>query len=574
VREAGTGQVGGVARDQVDAVVIGAGPNGLVAANLLADAGWDVLVLEAQPTPGGAVRSAEVTAPGFVSDLYSSFYPLGLASPIVARLDLAAHGLRWRHAPAALAHPLLDGRAAVLSRDLATTAASVETFGAGDGAAWERMAADWRRLSPALLAALFTPFPPFVPGARLLGRLGPAGALRFARFALLPVRRFGEEEFAAEGATLLLAGNALHTDLSPEAPGSAIFGWLLAMLGQDVGFPVPEGGSGRLTDALVSRLRSAGGRLECDSPVTEVVVRDGRAVGVGVGGGTVGVRRAVLADVSAPQLYLDLVGAEHLPGRLLDDLRRFQWDNATVKIDWALSAPIGWQQEGVAGAGTVHIADGLDDLSTYSHQLALGRTPAEPFVILGQTTTADPTRSPAGTESAWGYTHVPLRPRADAAGELRGDWADADDRARFVERVERRIEAFAPGFRDLVLARHVQFPGDLEANDGNLVGGAVNGGTASVYQQLVFRPAPGLGRPETPVERLYLASSSAHPGGGVHGAPGANAAQAALRAATTGRLALAATRGLAGAMAKPRLSGRGGGVRSVPAGEASPRSAP
>jgi len=563
-----------VARDRVDAVVIGAGPNGLVAANLLADAGWDVLVLEAQPTPGGAVRSAEVTAPGFVSDLYSSFYPLGLASPIVARLDLAAHGLRWRHAPAALAHPLLDGRAAVLSRDLATTAASVEAFGAGDGAAWERMAADWRRLSPALLDALFTPFPPVVPAARLLGRLGPAGALRFARFALLPVRRFGEEEFAGEGAALLLAGNALHTDLSPEAPGSAIFGWLLAMLGQDVGFPVPEGGSGRLTDALVSRLRSAGGRLECDSPVTEVVVRDGRAVGVRVGGGTVGVRRAVLADVTAPQLYLDLVGTEHLPGRLLSDLRRFQWDNATIKIDWALSAPIGWQQEGVAGAGTVHIADGLDDLSTYSHQLALGRTPAEPFVILGQTTTADPTRSPAGTESAWGYTHVPLRPRADAAGELRGDWADADDRALFVERVERRIEAFAPGFRDLVLARHVQFPGDLQANDANLVGGAVNGGTANVYQQLVFRPTPGLGRPETPVERLYLASSSVHPGGGVHGAPGANAAQAALRTVTTGRLALAATRALVGPPAGRRLSGRGGGVRSVPAGGESPRSAP
>lgn len=567
---AGIGQGKGVARDQVDAVVIGAGPNGLVAANLLADAGWDVLVLEAQPTPGGAVRSAEVTAPGFVTDLYSSFYPLGLASPVVAGLGLAEHGLRWRHAPAALAHPLLDGRAAVLSRDLGSTAASVEAFGAGDGASWERMAADWRRLSPALLSALFTPFPPVVPGARLLGRLGPAGAVRFARFALLSVRRFGGEEFAGEGAPLLLAGNALHTDLAPEAPGSAIFGWLLAMLGQDVGFPLPEGGSGRLTDALVSRLRAAGSRLECDSRVTEVVVRDGRAVAVRVGGETIGARRAVLADVTAPQLYLDLVGAEHLPGRLLEDLRRFQWDNATVKVNWALSGSIPWQQEGVAGAGTVHVANGMDELSVFAHQLALGRTPADPFVILGQTTTADPTRSPAGTESAWGYTHVPLHPRADAAGELRGDWSEPDDRARFVERVERRIEAFAPGFRDLVLARHVQFPGDLEANDGNLVGGAVNGGSAALHQQLVFRPTPGLGRPETPVERLYLASSSAHPGGGVHGAPGANAARAALRAGTTGRLAFAATRALAGAPARRRLSGAG--ARSVPAGEGSPRS--
>jgi phytoene dehydrogenase-like protein len=529
-----------------DAVVIGAGPNGLVAANVLADAGWSVLVLEAEPTPGGAVRSAEVTAPGYVSDLYSSFYPLGIASPILDRLGLEEYGLTWRHAPSVLAHPLRDGRAAVLSRDLDATAASVETFGSGDGANWQRMAAEWDRLSPALLAALFTPFPPVVPAARLLRTLGPTGALRFARFALLSVRRHGTEEFSGEGAPLLLAGNALHTDLAPEAAGSAIFGWLLAMLGQDVGFPVPEGGAGRLTDALVTRLRARGGRLECGARVDGVVVRDGRAVAVRVGGDTVGAGRAVVADVTAPQLYLDLVGAAQLPARLVEDLRRFQWDTATVKVDWAVSGRIPWQQEGVTGAGTVHVADDLDKLTIYSHQLTLGQVPAEPFIILGQNSTADPTRSPAGTESAWGYTHVPLHPRADAGDGLRGDWSDPDDRARFVERMERRVEEFAPGFRDLIVGRHVQFPGDLERSDPNLVGGGVNGGSAGLHQQLIFRPTPGTGRPETPIERLYLASASAHPGGGVHGAPGANAARAALRAATTGRLALAATRALVG----------------------------
>ena len=560
-----------MARELVDAVVIGAGPNGLVAANLLADAGWSVLVLEAQPTPGGAVRSAEVAAPGYVSDLCSSFYPLGLASPIIEDLGLAGHGLRWRHAPAVLAHPLLDGRAAVLSRDPAATAASVEVFGPGDGASWERMAAGWRRLSPALVPALFTPFPPVVPGARLLRALGPAGALRFARFALLSVRRFGVEEFRGEGGPLLLAGNALHTDLAPESSGSAILGWLLAMLGQDVGFPVPEGGAGRLTDALVARLRARGGQLECDSRVSGVVVRDGRAVAVRVGGDTAGVRRAVLADVTAPQLYLDLVGPERLPPRLLDDLRRFEWDTATVKVDWALSGPIPWQQDGVAGAGTVHLGGDMDQLTVFAHQITLGRVPAEPFIVLGQTSTADPTRSPAGTESAWGYTHVPQHPRGDAAGELRADWADPDDRARFVDRVERRVEAFAPGFRELVVGRYVQFPGDFEASDSNLVGGSVNGGSAALHQQLVFRPTPGLGRPETPIERLYLASSSAHPGGGVHGAPGANAARAALRAGSTGRLALAATRVLVG---RPAGVGRVicGGRRRVPAGAGPPHS--
>jgi phytoene dehydrogenase-like protein len=541
-----TGQCRGMTRELADAVVIGAGPNGLVAANVLADAGWSVLVLEAQPEPGGAVRSAEVTAPGYVSDLYSSFYPLGLASPIVESLELGEYGLRWRHAPYVLAHPLLDGRAAVLSRDLQSTARSVDLFGSGDGASWQRMAAEWDRLSPALLSALFTPFPPVIPGARLLRTLGPAGALRFARFALLSVRRFGTEEFSGEGAPLLLAGNALHTDLAPEAAGSAVFGWLLAMLGQDVGFPVPEGGAGRLTDALVARLRARGGRLECDARVDGVVVRDGRAVAVRVGGDTIGAGRAVIADVTAPQLYLDLVGAGQLPTRLVDDLRRFQWDTATVKVDWAVSGPIPWQQEHVGDAGTVHVAGDLDQLTVYSHQLTLGQVPAEPFVILGQNSTADPTRSPAGTESAWGYTHVPLHPRGDAGDGLRGDWADPDDRARFVERVERRVEQFAPGFRDLIIGRHVKFPGDLERSDSNLVGGGVNGGSAGLHQQLVFRPTPGTGRPETPIERLYLASASAHPGGGVHGAPGANAARAALRAGTTGRLALAATRALVG----------------------------
>jgi phytoene dehydrogenase-like protein len=544
VRAVLTGQTDGMTA-QADAVVIGAGPNGLVAANLLVDAGWDVLVLEAQPQPGGAVRSAEVTAPGFVSDLYSSFYPLALGSPVLRDLRLEEHGLRWRHAPKVLAHPLLDGRTAVLSRDLAETAASVETFGAGDGAAWEVLADDWKRLSPGLIGALFSPFPPVRAGLRLARVLGAADGLRFARFGMLPVRRYGDEQFAGSGAPLLLAGNALHTDLAPDAPGSAVFGWLLSMLGQDVGFPVPEGGAGRLTDALVTRLRAKGGRLECDAPVSGVDVRNGRATGVRVADGrTVTARRAVLADVPAPALYLDLLGAEHLSARLQDDLRRFQWDNGTVKVDWALSGPVPWRNKEVAGAGTVHLGGDMDDITRFGHQLSLGRIPAEPFLLFGQMTTTDDTRSPAGTESAWGYTHVPWQAKGDAAGDLRGDWSDPQERRAFLDRMERRVEQFAPGFRDLVLERHVQFPGDLERSDGSLVRGAINGGTSAIHQELFFRPTPGLGRPETHVAGLYLASASAHPGGGVHGACGANAARAALRAGTTGRIALAATRHL------------------------------
>ncbi|MGI8680988.1 MAG: phytoene desaturase family protein [Mycobacteriales bacterium] len=518
-----------------DAVVIGAGPNGLVAANLLADAGWDVLVLEAQAEPGGAVRSAAVTVPGYVSDLFSAFYPLAYASPVIRALGLERYGLRWLHAPLVLAHPTVDGRCAIISRDLAETAASVESWGTGDGHAWEEMYAGWSPLERPLLNAILTPFPPVRAGLALAAAIRPANLARFLRFGLLPVRRYAEEEFSGGGGGLLLAGNALHTDLGPESAGSAIYGWLLAMLGQSVGWPVPAGGAGRLTAAMVDRLRERGGRVECGASVERVEVRGNRAVGVRTTDGrSFAVRRAVLADVDAPRLYLSLVGADLLPPRLLADLRRFQWDNATVKVDWALSAPVPWTAESAGRAGTVHVGGELDELSAYAHELAVGLIPARPFVLFGQMTTTDPSRSPAGTESAWGYTHVPQRPRGDAGGDLTGRW-DERETDRFVDRLEARVEEFAPGFRGRIVGRHVQSPLDLERADANLRAGALGGGTAAVHQQLFLRPTPGLGVAQTPIAGLYLASASAHPGGGVHGAPGANAARAALRHCAPGR---------------------------------------
>ncbi|HEY8527693.1 MAG TPA: NAD(P)/FAD-dependent oxidoreductase [Acidimicrobiales bacterium] len=521
-----------------DAIVVGAGPNGLVAANLLADAGWDVLVLEAADQPGGAVRTAEVTAPGFRNDLFSAFYPLAATMSPVNRLGLDRYGLRWAHAPAVVANPVADGPAAVLYRSPDRTAASLEQFAPGDGQAWLDLYARWRRVRGPLLGALLGPFPPVRAALGLGVKLGPRGLLPFARFALLPVRRLAEETFRGPGGGLLLAGCALHSDVSPEAPPSAFAGWLLASLGQDVGWPSPVGGAGELAAALVRRLEDRGGAVRCGARVERVLVERGRARGVTVAGTAVGARRAVLADVDAVALFRQLVDREHLAPTFLSRLDGFQRGWGTVKVDWALRAPIPWTGPAVREGGTVHIGSTMDELTLASAELAAGRLPTEPLVVLGQMTTTDPTRSPAGTESAWAYTHVPARIRGDGHGGAGRPLTGADV-AEVVRRLERRIEELAPGFGDLVLARRVAGPADLEAANANLVGGDIGAGTYQLHQQLVFRPWPGLGRAETPVRGLYLASASAHPGGGVHGACGANAARAALAHDRAGRAVVA-----------------------------------
>ncbi|MEU8238708.1 NAD(P)/FAD-dependent oxidoreductase [Actinoplanes missouriensis] len=504
--------------ETVDAIVVGAGHNGLVAANLLADAGWTVRVLEATPHPGGAVRSGFVTAPGYLSDLFSSFYPLGYASPVMRALRLEEQGLSWKHAPDVLTHLLPDGRAATINRDLDRTMASMEQFAPGDGERWRHAYDDWKSVSGRMLDTLFTPFPPVTSGLGLVRDLRVSGALRLARRLLLSVRELGSELFEGEGATLALAGCALHTDLSPEQAGSGVYGWLLAMLGQEFGWPVPAGGAQEITSALVNRLTARGGEIVYRAPVERILVARGRAMGVRTADGRDWrARRAVIADVPAPALYLDLVGERWLPPRLVEDLAHFRWDGATLKVDWAVQSAVPWTNPAASGAGTVHLGADLNDLTRYAAQIATDELPPKPFLLLGQMTTADPSHSPAGTESMWAYTHLPHRK----------SWS-ADEISEHVERMEAVIEDHAPGFRSAVVGRNVFSPTDLENENPSLVGGALGGGTSAAFQQLFLRPIPGLGRSDTPVDRLFLGSASAHPGGGVHGAPGANAARAAL----------------------------------------------
>ncbi|HEX2144702.1 MAG TPA: NAD(P)/FAD-dependent oxidoreductase, partial [Glycomyces sp.] len=397
--------------------------------------------------------------------------------------------------------------------------------------AWRAEYERWQRVRDPLLAMLMRPFPPMRASARLLRRTGAGEALHLVRDLTLTARRYGEERFAGEGARALVAGNAMHSGLGPDQAGSGCFGWLLTMIGQDLGFPVPEGGAAGLVDALIRRLERFGGRVECGRPVTAVLHARGRAVGVRDAHGTaVRARRAVLADVPAPALYFDLIGREHLPSRLVTDLDAFDWDFATMKVDWALDAPIPWKEPDVALAGTVHLEHDVNGMARATTALACGQMPREPHLLMGQMTTADPTRSPAGTEAAWVYTRLP-----------RGQRWSQDRIRRLADRIEGHIERHAPGFTGLVRERAVVGPEDMRRRNPSLVEGSVNGGTAAIHQQLVFRPVPGLARADTVIDRLFLASASAHPGGAVHGAPGANAARAALaRDGLTGGLYRAA----------------------------------
>lgn len=504
--------------ETVDAVVIGGGPNGLVAANALADAGWSVVVLEANEEIGGGVRSNEAVARGFVTDLFSAFYPLAAASPVIRDLDLGHYGLVWSHAENVVAHVLPEGPAPVIHRRPADTAAGLDESAPGDGDRWLAMVEQWHQVRDPLLDALFTPFPPVRSTVAVLRRLGTADALDLARLAVLPVRRLADERFTGLGSALLLTGNAMHSDVSPDAAGSGFYGWLLAMLAQDVGFPVPRGGAGMLATALASRFRHAGGVIRTRTAADHVQVAAGRAIGVRTDAGElIRARHAVLADVSAPALYSSLLDPSDVPARLLTDLGRFQWDNATLKLNWALAHPIPWRDRNAHGTGTVHLGVDLDGFVDFAADLSIGRLPRHPFVLCGQMTTADPTRSPAGTESAWAYTHLP-RHRPLTASEL----------DRHVTLVEQTIETLAPGFLGSHRGRLIQAPDAINAADANLDYGAINGGTSQLHQQLIFRPTPGLGRAETPIDNLYLASAAAHPGGGVHGACGWNAARTAL----------------------------------------------
>ncbi|UTI66077.1 NAD(P)/FAD-dependent oxidoreductase [Paraconexibacter antarcticus] len=497
-----------------DAVVIGSGPNGLAAAIRLAEAGRDVVVLEASDRPGGAVRTEELTLPGFHHDTFSSVYPAAVASPVIRRLPLDRYGLEWVHPEACMAHPFPDGSAALLYRDLHRTASGLDALHAGDGERWAGFAAPYLEASDAVRHTMLAGFPPVRGPLELLRDAGPLRTLAFAAGLPAPATRLARRLFHDERTRAWFYGPAMHGDTPPHSPGSAIAAFYLTLLGHAVGWPSPRGGAGAIAAALVAHLEALGGEVRCDARATAVTSAHGHVTGVRVAGGEHVAARTVVATV-LPGALLDLAG-DALGGWYAAGLRHFRIGQGTIKVDWALDGPIPWTNADVRQAGTVHVVGGetafLDAVKTSEEHL-----PDRPFVLLGQQSLADPSRAPAGCHTAWAYTHAPAD-LLDPAGP----------RAAHVDRVEAQVERFAPGFRERILARHVMGPADLEARDANLVRGDIGGGSYRL-RQLVFRPLPKLDPYRTPLDGLYLGSAATFPGGAVHGVPGDAAARSALR---------------------------------------------
>jgi phytoene dehydrogenase-like protein len=497
-----------------DVIVIGSGPNGLAAAIRLAEHGRSVLVIEVADHLGGAVATEGLTLPGFRHDTFSSVYPAAAASPVFARMPLARYGLRWVDPPVAMAHPFPDGRAAALSRDLNRTVDSLDRVTPGDGQAWRAFIAPYLARHDAVRQTLLGAFPPLASGLRLLRGSHIGGTLEFARLALLSAEACAAERFRGEGASAWLYGAAMHADVPPWEAGSALAAFYLLFLGHLVGWPSPAGGASSLASALVGYLAALGGQTRSGTTVVRIVADGRRVAGVITAEGQV-IRAPIVIGDLTPHGLLQLAG-DVLPSSYIARMARFRYGPPTFKVDWALDSPTPWAAPEARAAGTVHVGGTMRELTDALRQQRSGSLPERPFLLFGQQSLADPSRAPAGKETAWAYTHAP-----------RGvNWADEAERT--VERIEAQIERFAPGFRDRILARHVLAPADFAARNPNLVDGDVGSGSTAL-DQLIFRPVPSLSPYRTPLHGLYIGSAATFPGPGVHGVPGDAAARCALR---------------------------------------------
>jgi phytoene dehydrogenase-like protein len=466
-----------------DAIVVGSGPNGLAAAVTLARAGLSVLVIEGAATLGGGCRTDELTLPGFRHDVCSAVHPLAGASPFfTAGIDLAARGVRLLTPKVAFAHALDGGRAAALAGSVEETAGTLGP----DARAYRRLVGPLVRDMPLTLPAILAPLFRSVPEH-------PVALARYGLEGLLPASVLARR-FRGDQARALLAGAAAHTMLPLTSPLTGAVGMLFLMTGHGVGWPVVEGGSAGIIDALAAELTSLGGRFETGRWVDSL--------------DSLPPARAVLLDVT-PRQFLGLAG-DRIPARHRRALRRFRYGPGVCKVDWALSGPVPWQALACREAGTVHVGGTFAEVAAGEAEVAAGQHPQRPFCLTAQPGVVDPSRAPDGRHTLWGYCHVPS-----------GSTVDMTDR------IEAQIERFAPGFRDLILARSVRTAADMERYNPSYVGGDIGAG-AGTLRQTFLRPTPRWNPYRTPLRGVYLCSASTPPGGGVHGMCGAWAARTAL----------------------------------------------
>ncbi len=471
--------------NQYDAIVIGAGPNGLAAAITIARAGRSVCVYEAKDTVGGGCRSKELTLPGFIHDVCSAIYPLSVSSPFLRSIPLEQYGVEWVYPPSELAHPLDDGTAMVLERSIAETIATLD----GDTAAYQRLMAPlvthWSEIIDAFLGPLR--LKPLVQH--------PFTLARFGLDAIRSVTGFARTHFKSERTQALFAGLGAHSMLPLEQASSTAFALALGLSGHAGGWPFPRGGAQKIVDALAAYLCSLGGEI-----VTSTEIKNFAELPQA---------RAYLFDVTPRQL-LKIVDQE-LPPIYKQQLRHYRYGPGVFKIDYALDGPIPWKATACTQTGTVHVGGTLPEIADSEWAMSHGQHAEKPFLLVAQPSLFDSTRAPMGKHTAWVYCHVPNGSTFD-----------------MTERIEAQIERFAPGFRDLIRARHTMNSAEMEQYNANYIGGDINGGLQDLWQ-LFTRPTPRLSPYTTPNKRIYICSSSTPPGGGVHGLCGFFAAQAALR---------------------------------------------
>ena len=460
--------------ESYDAVVLGSGPNGLAAGIRLAQAGRSVLLVEGSDTIGGGARTAELTLPGFQHDVCSAVHPLGLGSPFFQTLPLHKYGLEWLQPALPAAHPLDDGTAVTLPRDVAQTTPKWRKLFAAFVEHWQPLASDF--LQPLLR---------FPRDPILMARFG----LRALRSAESLVGEWDDRERA------LFAGLAGHSFLPLDKTPSAAFGIVLGLLAHAVGWPMPRGGSQQISNALAAHFRSLGGEIRTKNPITNL--------------DQLQTARICLLDIT-PRQFIAIAGSK-LSSSYRQKLSRYRYGPGVFKVDYALSAPIPWRAAECAHAGTIHLGASFEEIARAEREVWQGKLPDRPFVLLAQPTLIDSARAPAGKHIAWAYCHVPHGSTANASALI-----------------DAQIDRFAPGFRDCVLARATRNCAEMQAHNPNCVGGDINGG-AAILRQLIARPTLSLNPYHTPIPGVFLCSASTPPGGGVHGMCGFHAANAALK---------------------------------------------